>query len=132
MKTKIKSGILLHRSAARFRKSDEVLFFPNLETVIFVTCLPLDTVVVSECFTHTDDGTPKPFFFDGKDLIFGDPEDKKQNPVFMGILLYASGLNALVPYLEYLAKVMKDAEFFFIPAVGGRLDEIKELMEGLR
>lgn len=133
MKTKIKLGILLHKSAARLRKTDEVLFFPSFETIIFVTVLPFDTFVVSECFTHTDDGTLKPFFFDGRDLIFGDPKDEKENSIFMGILLYASGLNALVPYLKYLMKkVKKDAEFVLIPAAGGRLEGVRRMMEAAK
>lgn len=86
--------------------------------------------MVSECFSHTENGTLKPFFFDGENLIFGDPKNKKENSANIGILLYASGLDDLAPYLKYLVKIKQDAEIILIPAQGGRLEGVRKIIEG--
>lgn len=123
MKLNRESGVLLHRSAARFPESAEILVFPNLETVIFITFFH-DKFLISECFTHTDDGTLKSFFLKGRSLIFKNSHG--ENPINAGVLLYASGMTDLGPYLEYLVKVRRGTKVVLVPAKGGRLEELKK------
>jgi len=114
--------VTLHKSASRFSSGDNILVFPFLKTVMFVT-FHKEKIWIIECFTHDKKKNQRTFFMKNGHLLF------KPNEFDMGILLYASGMKGLAEYIEYLRKNTRLA-LVLVPARGGELEKVKGYLTG--
>ncbi len=110
--------IRLHKSASRFSNGDNILVFPFLKTVMFVTLLK-EKIYIIECFTQDKKKNRRTFFMKNSHLVF------QPNECDMGILLYASGMEGLAEYVKYL-KTNTRLDFVLVPARGGELEKVKK------